>query len=965
VGTFVTTAVVTQPGEYLVVLSTTRPAEQGGGSVNVGTGTTTPHFNINPGLGLKATFFNVPSVSGVGDVLLTGAPNGIAVRLTDTLGAYTNVWDGTGRLTGTLGGVTFPTTFNQRDPQLELHSGWFDLASTTATLPVAGRYTFNLFHAEAVDLPTPHVVETPFRSYTGNRVVDAAAKPILNVVSPSVTLATLTAWTLRADGAGFTANSRIVLNGTTQATTRFISSSTLTVELVGTPPGTLNVQVVSNTTKGVYSLPIPVTIVDPLKVAFITLQNLPTQVIAGSSVPTFMITVTDSATGLPLNLINPSGRWWRKGKADVPFVLIPTGAVGVYSVMCTQPNITEAGAYIPEIKADNAIAVRFTPQYPYMTVLGSDLTSIKIEEFLSSPAPLYRDILPGYRQGDTLQRFLVRGYDQYRNLTAIPNGLALHRAQTTDAEELTIPLTTRTIWNGVMEVSSTPLDSAGTFTLMLTDPAPALALKAGGSVTSAVPLLDESGKPLSTLFVLPIEGEEDRFPKRPLSASFQPILLCANPYIVPTRAPSTQKIDPSTTTNHPEALTRFGLDYSGGGKKSYSLIWSDEFDGAALDNTKWTIRGGANNGSPNFRYGTKKDANNVVVNNGVLQLFMRKLASIETNNIQYSDAFVDSRYKADFRYGKFVIKVKVPNVPFMHHGVWMGSSEDGSAQLEADFPDCGNSPFPVDDDVNPNIKGFSYTYNNNKHPRMALAIPRDDGNPYAVDTQAQGDFSCAAPADSSGALGLGGDMVEREYWMEWDRDSQGGYVKMGVTPMKADGTPDDARSQTIKWWGLHNAIVGSAQFIPDGKPRPIGSATLGRYIRAARQEAPFNNYPTWFYDYFPMNIVLDVKAFYGWAGDRCNPDYHSTDPDNNLYSAESVCTDNLTQLDNLLSTNGGKAMEVDYVRVYQRDASALTLKPLILSGAHFTKGNTVVRLYKTMNDQDEFIELETRPWSHA
>jgi hypothetical protein len=199
-GEYVTNAVVTQPGTYTITLSSQKPASDGGGTVFVPTTPgTNPSFNINPGLALRATFVNVPPVWGLNESL---TPQNVYVRVTDTLGAVTNVWDGSARATGSNGGTTREVSFLQRDQNFSTHSGIFDLAPGTAFAP-AGRYVLSLFHKETVDdAMGPRIIEIPFRSYAAGRTMDVAPAPVLTSVAPMTTVATAQAWTLTVNGTG-------------------------------------------------------------------------------------------------------------------------------------------------------------------------------------------------------------------------------------------------------------------------------------------------------------------------------------------------------------------------------------------------------------------------------------------------------------------------------------------------------------------------------------------------------------------------------------------------------------------------------------------------------------------------------------------------------------------------------------------------------------------------------------------
>jgi hypothetical protein len=277
---------------------------------------------------------------------------------------------------------------------------------------------------------------------------------------------------------------------------------------------------------------------------------------------------------------------------------------------------------------------------------------------------------------------------------------------------------------GVLEVAPLALTTSGTFRLVWAAAAPALPAaaatdgKAGDAAVQSQlpptvvlpPLRDEYANLTQDLLVLE-KCCADSFNENPIPTLAPPVLLCANPFVVPSRAPSSRnRVDPTTPQAARERFRNEG----------YELIWSDEFNGSSLDRTKWTAQNGSGpetyTGADNFWYGNIHREENVSVAGGTLRLTAKKepkeltseeLTAIEQRpqankmegkykHIQRTNGSVTSRYKADWRYCKIVVKAKVPNFPFMHHGVWTLSSENGSPPLEVDFPDAANSPVPVD-----------------------------------------------------------------------------------------------------------------------------------------------------------------------------------------------------------------------------------------------------------------------------
>ncbi len=112
----------------------------------------------------------------------------------------------------------------------------------------------------------------------------------------------------------------------------------------------------------------------------------------------------------------------------------------------------------------------------------------------------------------------------------------------------------------------------------------------------------------------------------------------------------------------------------------YKLSWADEFDGTALDTTKWDYR------TDSKHWSTQLPAN-VTIANGVLSLNLKQ-ETVPINGMQYSGAGVIS--KRAFRYGYYETRMKTPPFSGWHTSFWMmkhdgsGGTGSGATMVELD-----------------------------------------------------------------------------------------------------------------------------------------------------------------------------------------------------------------------------------------------------------------------------------------
>lgn len=117
-------------------------------------------------------------------------------------------------------------------------------------------------------------------------------------------------------------------------------------------------------------------------------------------------------------------------------------------------------------------------------------------------------------------------------------------------------------------------------------------------------------------------------------------------------------------------------------RSGYTLLWRDEFDGAALDESKWTHETGTGTdgwGNAELQY---YRPNNTSMQDGHL-IITAKEESIQGSN--YTSSRIITQNKFDFRYGRVDIRAALPEGQGMWPALWMLGSNFNSVG----WPACG------------------------------------------------------------------------------------------------------------------------------------------------------------------------------------------------------------------------------------------------------------------------------------
>ena len=101
-------------------------------------------------------------------------------------------------------------------------------------------------------------------------------------------------------------------------------------------------------------------------------------------------------------------------------------------------------------------------------------------------------------------------------------------------------------------------------------------------------------------------------------------------------------------------------------KPTYSLVWSDEFDGTTVDTTKWNFEtGGGGWGNNELEY---YQAANATVGSGNLMITAKQES---VGNEPYTSARMTTQGKEAPTYGRIEARIKVPMGPGFWPAFWM------------------------------------------------------------------------------------------------------------------------------------------------------------------------------------------------------------------------------------------------------------------------------------------------------
>jgi beta-glucanase (GH16 family) len=106
-------------------------------------------------------------------------------------------------------------------------------------------------------------------------------------------------------------------------------------------------------------------------------------------------------------------------------------------------------------------------------------------------------------------------------------------------------------------------------------------------------------------------------------------------------------------------------------------MWRDEFDGAALDSSKWAIvTGGSGFGNHELQYYTARPEN-LHIANGVLVIQAVRESYIGPDDVTrgYTSARIHTEGKFAQRYGRFEARIKIPTGQGLWPAFWMMGDE--------------------------------------------------------------------------------------------------------------------------------------------------------------------------------------------------------------------------------------------------------------------------------------------------
>lgn len=178
----------------------------------------------------------------------------------------------------------------------------------------------------------------------------------------------------------------------------------------------------------------------------------------------------------------------------------------------------------------------------------------------------------------------------------------------------------------------------------------------------------------------------------------------------------------------------------------WQLVWSDEFEDSAIDTNKWNFELNCDGGGNNEKQCYTDNEENAFIQDGVLNIVA--LPATEGAEKPYTSARLNTRYNADFTYGRFEVRAKLPSGQGSWPAFWMLPTDEEYGTWprsgEIDVLESVNLKTADEDGgVESSIHGTlhygrawpdnSYTGQEYKFPEDSN--PADDFHTYAVEWQ--------------------------------------------------------------------------------------------------------------------------------------------------------------------------------------------------------------------------------------
>ena len=169
---------------------------------------------------------------------------------------------------------------------------------------------------------------------------------------------------------------------------------------------------------------------------------------------------------------------------------------------------------------------------------------------------------------------------------------------------------------------------------------------------------------------------------------------------------------------------------------NWEMVWSDDFDEGSINSKKWTHEVNCDGGGNAEKQCYTDSSENSFVQDG--KLIIAALPAAEGGELPYTSARINSRYKADFKYGRFEVRAKMPVGQGTWPAIWMLPSDwvygTWAASGEIDIVEAVNlkSKSDIHGEKNGQPENRTYgtlhyggTWPNNKHSGQPYSLPNN------------------------------------------------------------------------------------------------------------------------------------------------------------------------------------------------------------------------------------------------